>query len=592
MKHITSILLLCLLSISMVHGKVYQNFRAASYVMVQDINRIATVENWEREWAPYAEGCPLDKIYLETYRDEVYVNDDAMKAAIKFFRKKGIEVQGGITYNYGAGRQRWESFCYSNPKHHDIIRRVAELTARYFDEIVLDDYYFTNCKCLLCIDAKGDRSWGEYRCHVLDSVAHVCIVDPAHKVNPKCKVIVKYPNWYDHFHGLGFDLEHGPYTFDGMYTGTETRDPRGEQHLQRYESFSLIKYLDNLRPGHNMGGWVDTGGCTYPRAFHEQLWFTLFAKSPEITIWNFSGMARPVGRDQQTRWLQLASEAFRSIDPLLGKLGHPKGLKAYKPFQSEGEDFLHNYLGMVGVPVEIVPQFPADEPVILLTECAKYDPQVIDKMKAYIRHGGNCIVTSGFYRAMQEQGIRSIFEMTVTGRSADIDTVSVPGLWGMPQEYATKVPIRIPCLMYHTNDSWEFVTGLDYDNGWPIFHHSVYGDGNIYVWTIPDNFSHLYALPAPALDRIRQVASTGMPVRLLGPSRVTLFTYDNGTFVVHNVNTTPATIRVAVQGKGLTDLLSGETLQGSTMGPKSQERVVEIQLEANSFKGFKISPDK
>lgn len=180
--------------------------------------------------------------------------------------------------------------------------------------------------------------------------------------------------------------------------------------------------------------------------------------------------------------------------------------------------------------------------------------------------------------------------MTVTERSADIDTVAVTGLWGHKSEYATKTPIRIPCLMYHTNDSWEFVTALDYDNGWPLLHHSVYGDGNIYVLTIPDNFSHLYALPAPALDKIREIASTGMSVRLLAPSQVALFTYDNNTFVVHNINTHPVTIKVAVKGNGISDLLTGQNLPGKEiMMNKSGEKEVEITLEANSFKGFRIT---
>ena len=124
-----------------------------------------------------------------------------------------------------------------------MIKDIAELTARYFDEIVLDDYYFTNCKCDLCIKAKGNRSWGDFRMDLLDKVGREMIVEPAHRVNPKCKVIIKYPNWYDHFHGLGFDLKHGPWTFDGVYTGTETRNPESEQHLQAYESFGIIRYF-------------------------------------------------------------------------------------------------------------------------------------------------------------------------------------------------------------------------------------------------------------------------------------------------------------------------------------------------------------
>ena len=33
------------------------------------------------------------------------------------------------------------------------------------------------------------------------------LVKAARAVNPKVKVIVKYPNWYEHFQGLGFDLD-------------------------------------------------------------------------------------------------------------------------------------------------------------------------------------------------------------------------------------------------------------------------------------------------------------------------------------------------------------------------------------------------
>jgi len=43
-------------------------------------------------------------------------------------------------------------------------------------------------------------------------------------------------------------------------------------------------------------------------------------------------------------------------------------VKSYKPFQSLGEDFLQNYLGMAGIPMDIVPVFPTEEKMILLTE--------------------------------------------------------------------------------------------------------------------------------------------------------------------------------------------------------------------------------
>ena len=59
-------------------------------------------------------------------------------------------------------------------------------------------------------------------------------------------MVVKYPNWYEHFQGSGFNLEHGPMIFDGIYTGTETRDPViTDQHLQQYESYQIIRYFEN-----------------------------------------------------------------------------------------------------------------------------------------------------------------------------------------------------------------------------------------------------------------------------------------------------------------------------------------------------------
>ena len=71
--------------------------------------------------------------------------------------------------------------------------------------------------------------------------------------------VVKYPNWYEHFQGLGFNLETEPKLFDRIYTGTETRDTvTSNQHLQPYHGYSVFRYFENIKPGGNGGGWVDT----------------------------------------------------------------------------------------------------------------------------------------------------------------------------------------------------------------------------------------------------------------------------------------------------------------------------------------------
>ena len=43
--------------------------------------------------------------------------------------------------------------------------------------------------------------------------------------------------------------------FDGIYTGTETRDPeRDEQHLQPYLGYQIVRYFDNFGPAETAAG--------------------------------------------------------------------------------------------------------------------------------------------------------------------------------------------------------------------------------------------------------------------------------------------------------------------------------------------------
>ena len=106
----------------------------------------------------------------------------------------------------------------------------------------------------------------------MDDAAENLIIKPARAVNPKVKLVIKFPNWYEHFQGLGFDLDREPNLFDGIYTGTETRDPAiTDQHLQPYESYLIIRYFENIAPGRNGGGWVDTYSIRYLDRYAEQL---------------------------------------------------------------------------------------------------------------------------------------------------------------------------------------------------------------------------------------------------------------------------------------------------------------------------------
>ena len=49
-----------------------------------------------------------------------------------------------------------------------------------------------------------------------------------HLVNPKVRIIVKYPCWYDDFHERGYDVIRETADFDRIWVDTETRDYLGQ----------------------------------------------------------------------------------------------------------------------------------------------------------------------------------------------------------------------------------------------------------------------------------------------------------------------------------------------------------------------------
>jgi hypothetical protein len=597
----------------------YKNFSVAVYTRAYEVRDMADQKKLEESWNLISQQVKIDKIYLETHRDQLIVDAKTLESAIKFFKSKGLKVAGGITYTINESNN-FETFCFSNPEHRQKAKEIAEFTARHFDEFILDDFFFTSCKCDLCIKAKGDMSWTDYRLKLMTEAAGELIIHPARAVNPNVKVVIKYPNWYEHFQGLGFNLDAEPRMFDGIYTGTETRDPVfTDQHLQQYESYLIIRYFNNIAPGRNGGGWVDPGAAFYLDRYAEQFWLTLFAKTPEITMFDYRQLQSPIRFAQRGTWqgsqtsfdfdammkpylidgktvhpstiARAAGVTFEQVDQFLGLLGNPVGVKSYRPYHAIGEDFLQNYLGMIGIPMDISPTFPVEGNMVLLTESAKFDPEIVSKMKRRLQAGKNVMITSGLLRALQGKGIEDIVELTYTDRKALVTDFRAG--WGRYAKSSRE--ILIPQINYLTNDSWEEISAINGATGWPILHRAQYSKANLYVLTIPDNYSDLYQYPDEVLNRIRSVAGQDFSVKLEGPAQVSLFCYDNGTFIIESFLSEPVTIRIVAKEPVtvLTDLLSKESFQGTTISNAyfrnrqvAPERSFEITLKPHSYRVF------
>ena len=589
MRKILNLVLFGLLLLPAAAQPKHKNFTVSVYVRAYEVEKMKDTQWLESTWKTISSQLDVDKIYLETHRDMLLVDDATLDKAKKFFEKQGLEVAGGITYTISEPND-FETFSYSDPKDRAWVQKVAETTARHFDELLLDDFFFTSSKKDVEIAAKGNRSWTEYRLERMNEAGRNLVVGPAKAVNPKVKCIIKYPNWYDDFQGLGFNLEWGPQIFDGVWTGTETRDPAGNQHLQNYLSYNIMRYFENISGGRNGGGWVDSGGIYMSMdRYAEQLFLTAIAKGRDVmlfaynqlldvklnpmfrapwqdqgTSWSYDEMTAPFKKGKETvtptTMARIADIVLRKADDLCGKLGNPVGIHSYKVYHQPGEEFLQNYLGMIGLPMDMYPAFPEGRKTVLLTEQAAADPALTEKIDRQLKAGGDVFITTGLLKAVPEK-IAPICELRCDDLKAIVNDF---GRYGKSEK-----DILIPQVRYWTNDSWEVVSAgrplTGGVSGWPILHRCIYSQGTLYVLTIPDDFGNLYDYPEGALNEIRRRMSRDMDLYLEGPAKVGLFLYDNMTVIVENFNDEPVNVKlVGTAGlKKLTDLETGETIDAA-----------------------------
>jgi hypothetical protein len=567
-------LLTALFAAAPANAGAYKNFRAAIYITVHDTKRLADPATFNRDFARVSSQLQFDKVYIEAYRDRVFATDAELETVKHEFQAKGIQTSGGITLAAGGSGGQFGTFDYEIPADRAECERAVRLIARHFDEVILDDFFFYTSKSDADIAAKGARSWTDYRLDKMREVSRDLVLGPARQENPRVHVIIKYPNWYEHFHGLGYDLAEEAHMFDSIYTGTETRDPViTDQLLQQYESYEIYRYLSNVRPGANLGVWADTYDTRSIDRYAEQLWDGLFAKAPEQMLFNWSPMAeakpatageRPWARQSTSfkwpvgggGWASAANEALHIADGVVGQLGKPIGVASYRPPHATGEDFLHNYIGNLGVPIELYPEYPTAAHTILLTQSAAADPDIVAKIQASLTGGANVIVTSGFVEAMQGRGFGQLAEWDVTGHVIAIDRYFDgfgAGRGKELKEAAKTKPVLFPEVRFYTNDSWGIIRGVAAAKGFPMVLMNHYSKGTLYLWTMPENFGDLYSLPQPMITRINDYLFGDLPVRIDAPDHVALFTYDNGAFIVENYRDDAARVGIARKGQATSE---------------------------------------
>jgi hypothetical protein len=635
-RHCLAALAILLSAVSAFGGQPqsYKNFKVTVYIPVQVVERMANDPDWmQSSWKTISSRLHVDKVFIESYRAGVSADDATISRVKNFFVSQGVAAAGGMAMLGPGGGGQFRTLDYTDPKDRVLAERMSALTASHFDEFILDDLFFTNTKSDSDIAAKGKRSWDQFRMDMMDEVSRDLILKPAKKANPKVHVIIKFPNFYPSFQGMGFDLENQPNIFPEIWTGDETRyAPTTDQQLRPYESYEIFRYFENIAPGRNGGGWVDPIAMQYLDRYAEQLWDTILAKAPAINMFEYADLLRVADPGDRTAWQTLPTSfnyfamlreccgfpgapgaanplladvvaySLRQVDQVAGALSAPAGLDTYRPYGSTGEDFLPEVLGMIGIPVEMYPQWPQSK-TAFLTEAARRDPAIVPKIEEHLRAGDNVVITSGLLRAIQDKGFDQVTDMRVTENVAAA-TEYVTGLgFGAGSAIGASRPILFPQIHFYTNEDWAVVRGLADDDGVPLLLMDHYGKGELYVLNVPEEMNNFYSLPPRVLDEIRRYLSPDLPVRLEGPAQVSLFEYNNGTFVVESFLDHPAAVRVVGGFAHLENLTTGVTSGGDpfTRGgffvparaagsATARQYGYDLQIQPHSFVAFREQP--
>ncbi len=564
----------------------YRHFRAAVYATASDITRCRDVTRFASDLTALERHLDIAKVYLETYRSEERPDEKLLVEIRDYLRSRGIMACGGITATQRrTGREgfRWGLFCYSRKADRELLAAEVRRAAMLFDEIILDDFFFTVCTCDSCQAAKGDSGWAEFRLRMLAEVSRDCVIAPARQANPNARLVIKYPNWYPSYQDNGYNVEEQTRLFDGIYTGTETRDPAyTQQNTQSYLSYFLLRYMENVGKGKNGGGWFDCIDCFNPFTYIEQANLTLFAKAREVTLFSF-------GLLKDSLFPPAAGYAFEHADRILGDLGNPVGVACYMPFHSSGENHLLDYIGMLGIPLEPSPEFPAESPVVLLSARAANDPGLIDKMKGHLGRGKTLMITSGLLKRLGGRGIEEFGTLAGTDRKIRAGRFAViPRDCSFTDYHDAGEPIQLPVVTYSTNQSWPVVSCISGELGAPLLLSHRFDSGLIYLLSIPDDYSQLYLLPQAVLRQIREALTPHLPVVIDAKARVGLFAYDNDTFIVESFLPYPTEVDIIARAAGsrLQDLLGASPPAG--MSDREGKPIFRIQLKPGTYRAFRI----
>ena len=537
----------------------WPHVKYAIYFTSHDIDSLLADPDTFRKTMEYFAPVRPVHVYLEgASRGTTKVS--LLKTVAGRFREMGIRVSGAMVPVGTMGPS-----TYNDPRDMATLEERMRALAGFTDDIILDDWLFTTATDAKSVADRGKQTWAEYRTKLIIDQSKRYIIDPARQVNPRVKVTIKYPNWYEGFGANGYDVYNETRLFDNIAVGIETRNRMThDQHIPIYSGYVFQQWYSSADPAKWVGSWLDNYDMKGDyNDYNAQVWQAVLARTPEIILWCGGQLYPSTGpsSDVYPFFRNLLPEFDRVAGMLIGP---PRGVPIYLPFGSTGEYNIFGYFGMVGIPLAPVSQFPKESKSAIFTLHSLSDPMLAEEMLQRLREGKDVFMTWQLWGKLQNTEFKNTLNLVSEGGSVTSDEFRLREGWF--RQHLTKAarPFTFPRIETTT---WPYVRDVavlrdDYDFG--VFLNIPYFSGRIYILNMPDNSYDLLRLPAEALDLIRRSFAGELGVELNGPGSIGMYMYGDKQFVLYNMSdeTGSMTLRFSnkVQPSGWRELVNKRDL--------------------------------
>jgi hypothetical protein len=372
--------------------------RISTLFTAQNVRDHLSSEEDINEAIDWCKKTGVTHVFLETFRSRYTAERKILERAKKRFTEEGFDVSGCVTTTQvGKISTGWNVIsCYTNKDTQEQLQKIFEYTASMFDEIMIDDFLFTDCQCDECKAARGSRTWSDYRCELMVRISRERILAPARKVNPDVQIIIKYPQWYDNFHNRGYEVIRQTADYEKIWVGTETRDYEDKRWggKVQYEAYYIMRWLGGIGGSKTGGGWFDPYGTT-ENTYVEQARQTILADAKEMLLFCYGSLLRDTGPANVTKLREELPELFK-----LAGLVRDKpiiGIHAPKPPNSDAynEQYVFDFVGMLGFPLVPEAEVSSNAESAFFSVHALKDPELPGKLRRMLAAGKPILITDG-----------------------------------------------------------------------------------------------------------------------------------------------------------------------------------------------------